>query len=122
MKTKNTEKEIKQYLKKIKTELPFSHVQKKKLFSQFENDVWTYYHSASDITLSDIHDEFGSDEEIVHSFIDTLSPESIIKHYKVKKILVTFIIFLLLLLVIWLISTEVIAYMGLISKVEITTN
>ena len=121
MKT-NIEKEINKYLKAIKKELPFSHKEKKKFFSSFQNDVWEFYHNNTDITIDDIYNEFGSTEDLIHSFVNILSPDSIIKHYKLKKMIKTFIIILLLLLIIMFAITEFITYMGMISEVEITIN
>lgn len=79
--------EVKKYLKQVKHLLPLLSKQEKRFLKDFEISIHEYLTENSKATIEELSSKFGTPNDIVHEYIDSIDSEYIIKRICVKKMI-----------------------------------
>lgn len=97
---KQIKKEINLYIKSISKLAKTTLLFKKVVLKDLKNNIYEYYLDNPNITIYDIHNRFGTPDEVSKSF-DNLSSEILIKKVKRYKLLLIFVSILIVVLIIF---------------------
>ena len=70
MKTPNTKKTIKQYVREVKKHLVASPMEKMAMLADLKEHLFESYGDESELTLETLYEDFGEPEKIANSFFD----------------------------------------------------
>lgn len=78
--------ETRKFLKQVKNLLPIFSKQEKRFLKDLENDISEYFNVHPNSTVEDIANEFGTPNDIVHDYIESIDLDYIIKRISTRKI------------------------------------
>ena len=87
MKTPNTKKTIKQYVREVKKHLVASPMEKMAMLADLKEHLFDSYGDESELTLELLYEDFGEPEKIANSFFDARDLSKFRKQTKAKTII-----------------------------------
>lgn len=78
-------KHVRKYLRAIKRNIPSSYDKKNEFILSFEQNVLNSVSDRPDITVEELHAQFGTPESVIASVCDGLSPDDIAKAIQKKN-------------------------------------
>lgn len=102
----------KKFLKQVKHLLPLLSKQEKRFLKDFEISIHEYLTENPNATTEDLSTEFGTPNDIVHEYIDSIDSEYIIKRICVKKMIRRIALTILLIAVLLLLVHTAFTYLA----------
>lgn len=87
---------IKKYIKQVKALLLCDAKTAKCFLSDFENDIVNYIEDCNVKNINDVIEKFGDPESVARSFLETANIQKIRKRIRIKNIIITAIIVVIL--------------------------
>lgn len=101
MKNNSLEKEVNRHLKEVKSNLLISK-SRKKFIKTFKDSVYEYIETNPLADIKSIKENFGTPDEIAASFAANINYQEINKHTRIKYLIVSGILIMLLIVVAYL--------------------
>ena len=79
--------ETQKFLKQVKNLLPILSKQEKRFLKDLENGISEYFSVHPNSTVEDIANEFGTPNDIVHDYIESIDLDYIIKRISTRRII-----------------------------------
>lgn len=113
-----TEKEIEKYLSEIRDSLVCSSKLKNEIISEIEGLLYDFAERKEIRDISEIYEHFGTPEEMAKTYLSQADPKTIRNAIKFKKVVIVGVLFALLMLGIFYVSTFVDAHKSYESESE----